>query len=243
MLQKTRGIVLRAIKYGDTSLICSIFTEVYGVQSYMMQGVRSTKAQNRAGLLQPATLLDMVVYHKPQVNLHRAKEYHPAYIYQSLQEHVVKNSVALFSAELLLRLLPEQAPQPELFELCFEYFSALDKMDTAVVGNFPLYFIIQCSHILGYNIIGSYSTTTPHLNLHEGGFTSHLPVERPFVSDEDAVLLSALIKAENIEAASAIEMNGAARFRLLDWYIAFMHRHTQHMGEIRSLQVLRAILH
>src|SRR5690606_8893505 len=115
MLQKTNGIVLRSVKYGETSLICSVFTEVYGVQSYLVQGVRtaSKTRQNRAGLLQPATLLDMVVYNKPHANLQRIKEFQPAYIYQSLQEHIVKNSVALFSVELLLRLLPEQAPFPE----------------------------------------------------------------------------------------------------------------------------------
>src|SRR5690606_33343156 len=129
--------------------------------------------QNRAGLLQPATLLDLVVYQKPGANLQRIKEYHPAYIYTSLQEHVVKNSVALFSVELLLRLLPEHAPMPELFDSCFEYFRALDK--TLAAGNYPIYIIVHCANMLSYNISGSYSEQTPHLNLQEGGFSQNMP--------------------------------------------------------------------
>jgi DNA repair protein RecO (recombination protein O) len=243
MLQTTRGIILRSVKYGETSLICTIFTELYGVQTYMIQGVRTTEKnkQNRAGLLQPATLLDLVVYQKPGANLQRIKEYHPAYIYTSLQEHVVKNSVALFSVELLLRLLPEHAPMPELFDSCFEYFRALDKALAA--GNYPIYFLVHCANMLGYNISGSYSEQTPHLNLQEGGFSHNMPPESRNVTTDDAKMLDRLLKAESVEEAANIEMNGGTRFRLLDWLVAFMHLHTQHMGEIRSLQVLRTILH
>ena len=32
MLHKTPGIVLRTVKYGDTSVILSIFTELFGIQ-------------------------------------------------------------------------------------------------------------------------------------------------------------------------------------------------------------------
>lgn len=245
MLQTTKGIVLRSVKYGETSLICTIFTDIYGVQSYLVQGIRSsTKTkQSRAGLLQPATLLDMVVYHKPQANLQRIKEFQPAYIYQSVHEHIVKNSVALFSVELLLRLLPEQAPLPELFDIAYEYFCSLDSVGVNGAGNYPVYFLTVCCNILGYNINGRYSPATPHLNLQEGGFTAQLPTERPFVPDGDAMMLDKVLQVQHINEIQGIEMNGAARFRLLDWLLAFIHNHTQHMGEIRSLPVLRAVLH
>ncbi|MCB0698540.1 MAG: DNA repair protein RecO [Chitinophagales bacterium] len=244
MLQQTKGIVLRTIKYGETSVVCSVFTEMYGVQSYMVQGVRSSKTKgNKAGLLQPASLLDMVVYHKPQANLQRIKEFQSAYIYQSLQEHVVKNSIALYSVELLLRLLPEQAPIPELFGESMDYFMRLDKAEVDKVGNYPLYFSRECCNMLGYNITGNYSAKTPHLNMQEGGFTAFPPIQRPFMTDEDARLVGLLLDVRSLESVSQIPMNGATRFRLLDWFIEFMHSHTQHMGEIKSLPVLRAVLH
>jgi len=244
MLEKTNGIVLRSVKYGDTSLVATIFTSVYGMQTYMVQGVRTSKAkQNRAGFFQPGTLLEMVVYQQPQKNMQRLREYQAAYIYNGLQEDVIKNSIVLFSSELLLRLLPELGPLPALFDLAFEYFVSLDKMPMKDVANFPLFFIVQCSRELGYNIKGSYSKETPYLNLHDGGFTEHTPKEMSVVNDEDARMLSRLLEAADLESQKVVEMNADMRLRLIDWYVAYLQQHTQHMGNIRSLSVLRVILH
>ena len=244
MLQNTRGIVLRSVKYGETSLITSVFTESQGVQSYMVQGVRTSKAKtNKAALLQPATLLELVIYQKPQVNLQRIKEYQYAHIYTSLQEDIVKNSIALFSVELLLRLLPEHAQQPELFRFSFEYFKLLDKMEIVSVANFPIYFIIQCGHLMGYEIRGTYSNITPYLSLQDGAYTEHLPPMGPHLQDDEARALSALLSVEDPAKLKDIHMNATARYHIMDWYIAFLHQHTQHLGSIRSLAVLQAVLH
>lgn len=244
MLHNTRGIALRAVKYGDTSVIATIFTEQYGVQSYMVQGVRSSKAKNnKAALLQPATLLDMVVYHKPQTKLHRIKEFQYAYIYTQLQEEIVKNSVALFSAEVLLRMLPEEAIMQELFQFSFLYFQQLDAMPVAGIANFPLYFLIQCSRILGYEISGTYTAETPYLNMQDGAFTATPPRMDTYLQDDDAIALSKLLLVDEVKELQTVSLNADTRNRLLDWYIAFMHSHTQHMGNIRSLAVLRTILH
>lgn len=244
MLQATRGIVLRSVKYGETSLISTIFTEQYGVRSYLIKGVRTSKTRNgRAGLLQPATLLDLSVYFRSQKNLQHLREFHLAHVYRSLQEEVVKNSIALFSVELLLRLLPEHAPLPELFEFSFNYFSLLDETPVSSVANFPLYFIIQCSHLLGYEIRGTYSNETPHLNLQDGAFTNDPPPIAPFLNDDDTRAMDSLLQVTEYAQLNEVQMNAPMRFRLLDWYIAFLHQHTQHLGNIRSLPVLQAILH
>ncbi|MEI8278243.1 MAG: DNA repair protein RecO [Bacteroidota bacterium] len=244
MLQKTKGIVLRSIKYGDTSLITTIFTDLYGIQAYMVQGVRSAKSRNnKAGLLQPATLLDLIVYHKPQQSLQRVREYQASYLYTSIQEEVIKNSIALFSVDLLSRLLPESAPMPELFEFVNEYFTALDRMLLEEVANFPIFFIVHCSKVLGYNINGEYSIDTPYLNLKEGAFTSNPPLISPVIHDEDAKSLNELLHVQEFARLKDIEMNAAMRYRLLDWYIEYLHQHTQHLGVIKSLAVLQAILH
>ena len=230
MLHKTNGIVLRSIKYGDSSLITTIFTALLGTQTYMVQGVRSSKAkQNRAGFFQPGMLLDLVTYQQPQKNMQRIREFHAAYIYTGLQEDVVKSSISIFSVELLLRLLPEQAPLPTLFDMAFEYFIALDKMSLHQVANFPLFFIIQCSKILGYD-------------LKEAESDAHAASAMP-INKDDAAVLNLLLAADAYAALEKISMNADTRLRLIDWYVAYLQTHTQHMGNLKSLSVLRAILH
>jgi DNA repair protein RecO (recombination protein O) len=244
MLHNTRGIVLRSVKYGETSLISTIFTEQLGVESYMVQGVRSASAKNnKSAALQPGTLLNLITYHKPNTNLQRLKEFQYAYLYTSLQEKITKNSIALFSIELLLRIMPEHAVMPELFDFAFQYFQQLDLSTDHEIANLPLHFTIQCSKLLGYEIHGEYTKDTPHLNIREGAFTHQMPAIPPYASDDEAKALSALLKADNIKGISAIQLNAEIRNRILDWLLEFLKQHTQHMSSLKSLEILRTILH
>ena len=86
MLHKTRGIVFRFTKYGETSIIVNIFTELFGLQSYIVNGVRSASAKNKIALYQPLTLLDLVVYHRENVNILRIKEVKCLHAYQTIQD-------------------------------------------------------------------------------------------------------------------------------------------------------------
>ena len=244
MLHKTNGIVLRSVKYGESSLITTIFTAAAGIQTYIVQGIRSQKSrQNRAGSFQPGILLELVVYQQPNKNMQRIREFQVAYIYKALQEDVVKNSIVLFSVEVLLRLLPENAPLPALFDFVYAYFIALDTMPVHDVANFPLFFIIHCSREFGFDLTGGYSNETPYLNLAEGGYTAQPPATLPHVTDEDAMALTLLLKVNAFDELRQAPMNADMRLRLIDWYVAYLQQHTQHMGNVRSLAVLRAVLH
>ena len=243
-MHKTNGIVLRSLKYGETSLIASIFTAEFGLQAYMVKGVRSAKSrQNKGAFFQPGTLLDMVVYHQPQKNMQHISQLHPAYIYTTVQENIVKNSIILFASEVLIRLLPEHAPLPLLYDFVFEHYVQLDKKPVAQVANFPLYFLVQCSRLLGFEIQGAYSTETPYLNMEEGAYSANPPIAQAGVTSEDGQALSLLLSAADYDQLAAVPLNAAMRMRLIDWYIAFLQLHTAHMGAIKSLSVLRMILH
>lgn len=243
MLGHTKGIVLRSIKYGETSLICNIFTEVFGMQSYLIKGVRSTRSKtHKAALLQPASALDLIVYNNPNKSLQLIKEMQPAFIYTSLQEDVVKNSIALYSVEVLLRLLPEHAIMPELFHFVYEYLCSLDKAATRSIANFPIYYIIQCSRFLGYEIRGSYSKDTPYLNLTEGAYMRDISPGR-LIEEADGIALSKLMGTKDIKQLEQVTLSAEQRYRLQEWFIEFLKVHSQHMGDIRSLAVLQQVLH
>ena len=40
---KARGIVLNSLKYGDSAMVVHLLTDALGRQSYMVQGVRSSR--------------------------------------------------------------------------------------------------------------------------------------------------------------------------------------------------------
>src|SRR3954470_10838058 len=117
MIHKTKGIVLRAVKYGEASLIVSIYTELFGVQSYIVNGVRKAgkKGHGKGNMFQPPAMLDLVVYQNDLNSLQRIREFKWAYLYQTVMFDIRKNSVALFMTELLQKTVREPEPNPDLF--------------------------------------------------------------------------------------------------------------------------------
>ncbi|HPD54473.1 MAG TPA: recombination protein O N-terminal domain-containing protein, partial [Bacteroidia bacterium] len=59
MLEKTRGIVLRTTDYGETSLVVKVFTEAYGLQSYIVNSVRKPGAKTPSYHSRPLSLRPM----------------------------------------------------------------------------------------------------------------------------------------------------------------------------------------
>src|SRR5205085_11373166 len=97
-LHKTKCIVLRTVKYGETSLIITILTEVFGVQSYLVNGVRAStkKGSGKANLFQPSAILDLIVYYNELKNLQRIREFKWHHLYQHIFFDIKKNAVDLF---------------------------------------------------------------------------------------------------------------------------------------------------
>src|SRR5660397_174261 len=101
MLATTEGIVLHFIKYGESSVIATIYTRDFGRQSYMINAARSKKSKNKASLLQPLFLVDLVAYQKQSRELHRVKELKSNQPYQNIPFDITKSSLAIFLAEVL----------------------------------------------------------------------------------------------------------------------------------------------
>ncbi len=164
---------MRSVKYGETSLVVTMFTEVYGLQSYMVNGVRkeSRKSGMRASQFQPATLLEMVVYHQETHNLQRIKECQWAILYQQIFSDIRKNAVALFMVELLQKCLNQPEAQPELFHFMEDALQGLDQATPMVAANFPIFFALHLSHFFGFRMQDTYDETHIMLDLREGVFT------------------------------------------------------------------------
>src|ERR1043165_6122519 len=98
MTHKTKGIVLRTIKYGETSVITAVYTELFGLQSYIVKGVRQStkKAESKSSYFQAAAMLEMEVYHNELKNLQFIKEYKWSYLYEKVLFDVMRNTVAQF---------------------------------------------------------------------------------------------------------------------------------------------------
>jgi DNA repair protein RecO (recombination protein O) len=219
MLHKTRGIVFRFTKYGETSIIVNIFTEQFGMQSYIVNGVRSNSKNSRIALYQPLTLLDMVVYHREHANIMRIKELKCLYPYQQIPMDIKKSTMAMFIGEVVNKTIKEESHAQELCDFLIQSMVQLDQL--ARIENFHIVFLIKLSRYLGF---GAYSK-----NEIIGGRMASLEAE---------ALLDKFVEA-NYETEISLSLE--LRREILDVLLSFFTDHIP-IGEMKSVQVLREIM-
>ncbi|MFM7671321.1 MAG: DNA repair protein RecO [Bacteroidota bacterium] len=243
-LHKTKGLVLRAVKYGDTSLVVTIFTELFGLQSYMVSGVRKAtkKGAGHANLFQPGALLDLVVYRQGSASLHRIKEFQWSSLYQEILSSVPKHSVCLFLMELLHRCLKQPEPNPDLFHFVEDCLLELDKCTDAVAANMPLFFATHLSFFFGFRMTDDQNAEGSWLDLREGQFVPEQPIHTDHLSPEDATSVRQLLRVMQPSELSEIRLNRESRRRLLQAMELYYQLHQPDFGTLRSLPVLRAVL-
>lgn len=147
MLHKTRGIVLSHIKYKETSIITKIYTESFGIQSYIQNGVRSLNAKSKIAYFQPLNLLEMVVYHKKEAEIQRISEMKLAYVYREIHTQISKISVVSFLTEMLTKSLKEEAKSEQMFDFLFESLIIFDHVSSS---EFHLKFLLKFGQHLGF---------------------------------------------------------------------------------------------
>ena len=244
MISKTKGIVLRTVKYGETSLVVTMFTELFGMQSYLVNGVRTTqkKGSSKASLFQPAAILDLVAYHNEFTGLQRLREYKWEFLYQHILSDVHKNAVALFMIELLTKCLKQPEPHPELFYFTEDALHHLDQANNAVTGNYPLFFALHLAVFFGFRINDEFSEEKHYLDLEEGRFSEDQPVHQYYLIDREAAAVSEILKIQQPHELEQVYLNQEMRRRILHGLEQFYVLHVPEFGTLRTLPVLREIM-
>jgi DNA repair protein RecO (recombination protein O) len=244
MLHKTKGIVLRTVHYGETSIIATLYTELFGIQSFMINGVRSSarSAAGKANLLQPAAILELVMYHNEKKNLQRLREFRWGYLYRDLFFNVVKNSIALFMVELLQKTLKEPEVNAELFAFIEDAFLHLDQSNDTVMANYPLFFALHLTSFYGFRFSDTWSENKHILDLQEGEFISEIPQHPYYLEGNASFITSQLLKVQLPQELDEIKLNSVMRRHLLEAYQTFYALHISDFGTMKTLPVLQEIM-
>jgi DNA repair protein RecO (recombination protein O) len=243
-VHKTKGIVLRTVKYGETSVIVAIYTELFGIQSYLVNGVRtaSKKGGNKSSMFQPAAILDLIVYHNELKNLQRIKEFKWDYLYKNILSDVLRNTVALFMVELLTKTIKQPEHNPDLFHFIEDAFTHLDESDESIVANFPLYFSLHLATLYGLRLSDDYNEENTFLDLREGEFVHDQPIHPHFLGGQFSYITSQLLRTMQPHELRDIKLNHEMRRILLQAYQDFYALHIQDFGVMKTVPVLQEVL-
>lgn len=237
MLHKTRGLIFHTTDFGETSLVAKIYTEVFGIQSYLINSVRKKNARIHSNIFQPLTPVDLVVYHKERPGLQRISDIRPNPPLASIPFDVSKSSIVFFLDEILYKSIREEEANPQLFE--FIRKAVLDLDEASVAGNdFHIIFLIQLSRYLGFGPTNNFSETKNIFNLKEGNFQETFPDHPNFIPLSLGREFSRLIDAD-LNFSSAL--NTAERRLLINYVIEFFNLHIDSLGIIKSHKVLEEV--
>ena len=239
---KTKGIVLKTVKYGETSIIASIFTDLLGKQSYIIKGVRtSKKTATKASLYQIGNILELEVYNAPNKSLQFVKECKLATVYQTLNDSVIKNSIVIFMVELLGQMVTEEQ-QSDLFEFTESVLQLVDLLPSDKLSNIPIFYTHWVATQLGYEIQCNYSDNNRFFNVLDGRFDA-IGGALPFYYNEiESNVFYHFLKIETLSEIIHTPIKMEQRQMLLQGLLQFLKIHAPNFNDLKSLSILHTIL-
>lgn len=213
-LQKIEAFVLRRIKYGDTSLIVSLFSSEIGRFSAIAKGVRSGRSRSiQPATLEPITRIEAIVYEKSTRTVQLLKSAETIEDYHLIKKDLEKFDIAMKLIMSIEELVPENEPSEKIYNILKSSLSELQKAERKApfielsfhakllssLGYAPS--ISRCS-VCGEKIIGKAKYSSE-----EGGLLCENCAETGIILDgEEVELLASLFTQEpqpNLDDISA----------------------------------------
>jgi DNA repair protein RecO (recombination protein O) len=241
MLLKTRGIVFRTVKYGETSVISDIFTEEHGLHTFIGGGVRSAKARMPYNLFQPMTVVEMVSYFRDDAGaLNRLKELRAAEVFQAIPFDIRRGSVALFMAEICRKSIQEAEENRELFDFLLDTLRWLDTTPHPI-ANLHLHFLVALSGHLGFQPHSELDGEDAHFfDLKEGTFTVAVPQHALILEPVETRQLLQLLHTP-IEECHTIALDRTERKTLLGRLLQFYQLHVPGFADVNTPEILEMV--
>lgn len=237
MLDKTEGIVLKTVKYSESSVIATIFTKKFGSLSFIVQGLRSSKNKQKGNLIQSGNILQLEIYLKEQRNLNRIKEYSTAYIYTN--SNFIKQSILIFCIELISKCVKEHEVNERLYDYVSLFLIELDK-DEHSIENKPLYFLLETASILGFELSMQNILNGKYFNLERGKFEDVPTSTQSNLNENETLLLKKLIAVYYDK--NELKFNSTERKILLEKLILYFRWHIPDFTDLKSPSVLSEVL-
>jgi len=239
VLKNTQGLVLRNIKYGETSIISTLYTKDFGMQAYLIRGARSNKKTGiKANYFQIGQFLDVTVYHKPGKNLQYIREVKLNADHAIQSQHIVKQSITQFCSELILRCVKEEEQNETLYNFLASFFSRVKELKKEDLALAPIKFTLLFSAKIGFEINNNYSDERPHFDALNGEFCSEISTNSYCSKRAPSALIFNCIKDKDSAPSEQSERELA-----LHDLLRFLKLHIEQMSEMKSVGILHQILH
>ncbi len=147
-LVKTEGIVLKSLKYGDSSNIFTLYTRDFGKIKLLAKGIKRRKS--RTPPLGYFSLSEIVFYKREKSELHLLSSGETLKNFSGLGKSLNRFSWASAVTELLDQLISGEEPNQRIFNLSLKTLSRMESMDESDLEKIFWGFALKLFSNLGY---------------------------------------------------------------------------------------------
>ncbi|MEO8734269.1 MAG: DNA repair protein RecO C-terminal domain-containing protein [Flavobacteriales bacterium] len=235
MLQTTRAVMLKTVRHGDRSVVLKAYTEAFGARSYMLRAAR----RGRSSVIpQALDRLELVVTEDARHEMHTIREWRVELPYLRVRSEHARGLLLLFAQEVLYRTLREEVQDHDLFELVQRTLEQIDSSDD--LTHLPLFLLLRLSGQLGFQPelpIGN----GEHFDLREGRFIVGRPAHGFCMDGGSSRAFAELMRADAVGDTPLL--HASDRKLLLEHLLAYFRLHVEGFGQLRSPEVIHAVLH
>src|SRR5690625_850589 len=131
-------LILKSIKYRETSLIVHAFSEVFRKIDIMVKGVRKEK-KGTASIYHPGNYLLCQLNYNQQRNFQYIKEAKLQNYFWEIPTNIPKNCILIFSIEVLYVILQAADVQEDLYLSLQDFFTNLAREAKNKMANYHFY--------------------------------------------------------------------------------------------------------
>lgn len=237
-LQKTRGIVLRLLPFNDKNRIVKIYTEHFGLKTFIVSASSGKVSRQKNALLQPLQPIWLETTFAETGKLGRLGEISAAASVNQSMHHHTKRSILMFLNEVLYKCLREEQSDAPLFNYIMDSLETLEQ-NSGTCNNFHLVFLVQLCTYLGFMPVSNYSNYHNYFHFREGLF-DHFKSDEMMMDEEQSHLFSQLLMLD-YDTMESLVLNTTSRNRLLENILKYYSQHITSFKDVKSLEILSEI--
>lgn len=255
MIVSVEAVVLKTLKYRDTSRIATLYTDRYGKISVIAKGARDRKSKFGSSL-QPMSHVQAVLYKKEHKELHLLSQCEVLQPFRHLTEDMQRMSAAMAVIELVHAVTHGEEENRPLFALLTKTLSAINSATKS--GQGALYFFeMRLLGILGFglnfhrcvkceNSLAESGTSDVGLQLHRGGGVCKACMSETVVQGEITLatlrVLQRLQGIAEVESATRLILSRQLSADVGSTLRRYLQHHIEGLRNLKSEAVFSAMM-
>lgn len=255
MIVKTEAVVLKSMRYHETSKIVTFYTQKFGKIRGIAKGARGPKSKF-GGALEPITHVSLVIYKRQNREFHTISDCEIIQHFPRIRSDLEKISIAFSVIESLNAVMHDEEKNERVFDLVVDVLSAIDRA-TKNIQNVLYYYRLHLLDLMGFkpnfqtcvgcrkSLFGNVSDSTlVTLIASKGGFLcvdcSRGSSEKYQLSIATTRILQ-LLSRISVEKLTTIELSDVSKIEVEEALRNYSRYHLAAEGKLRAERVLKRL--